>query len=340
MIDYPIFDADNHIYEPIEALTEHLPAKHQGKIQLVQVGKRTRIALRGQITDYIPNPTFEVVAAPGAHVDFYKGNNPEGKSLRDFSGTPIRLDDAMRWPEPRLALMDQQRLDRAIIYPTLANLVEFHVADDPDLTHDVLHALNEWLHEVWTFDLHGRVYPAAAITCALVDRAITELEWVLERGAKVILMRPSPVVGYHGSRAFSLPEFDPFWARVEEAGVAVCLHGTQPITSVYADWWEPKQNENAFAYSAYYQILLGHRDIQDTIAGLICHGTLTRFPKLKIASVENGAEWVPHLLDALERNRKKYPKSFPEDPAEVFRRNVYVSPFWEESLPHLVEIAG
>lgn len=336
----PLFDADNHMYEPIEALTQHLPAKHAGKIQLVKLGKRTRIALRGQITDYIPNPTFEIIAAPGAHFEYFAGNNPDGLTLREMTGDPIPLLDSMRWPEPRLVQMDVQGLDRTIIYPTLANLVEFNVADDPELTHDVLHALNEWLHEVWTFDLHGRIYVTAAITCALVDRAIVELEWALERGARVILMRPAPVVGYHGSRAFSLPEFDPFWARVEEAGVGVCLHGTQPITSKYADWWEPRDQANAFTYGAYSRMLLGHRDIEDAIAGLICHGTLTRFPRLRIASIENGAEWVEDFHARLERTKRRHPKQFLEDPIDVFRRNVYVSPFWEEDLGELVETCG
>jgi predicted TIM-barrel fold metal-dependent hydrolase len=338
--DIPIFDADNHIYEPIEALTKYLPERHRSKIQLVQVANRTRIALRGEITNYIPNPTFEVVSAPGAHAEYYKGNNPEGLTLREMAGAPIRLQDSMRWPEPRLKSMDEHRVERAIVYPTLANLVEFHVADDPDLTHDVLHALNEWIHEVWSFNLDDRVYPAAAVSCALVDRGIAELEWALERGAKVILMRPSPVIGYHGSRAFSGKEFDPFWARVEEAGVGVCLHGTQPITSRYADWWDPREEENAFSYGAYYHLLLNHRDIQDTIAGLICQGTLTRFPRLRIGSVENGAEWVPEFLRSLERTKHKYAKEFPEDPVEVFRRNVWVTPFWEEDLGELVEVCG
>jgi len=27
--------------------------------------------------------------------------------------------------------------------------------DDPAMTHDVIHALNEWMHEQWTFQLSG-----------------------------------------------------------------------------------------------------------------------------------------------------------------------------------------
>ena len=65
-VPFPIFDADNHLYEPPEALTKFLPKEYKDYVQYVQVNGRTKIALRGQISNYIPNPTFEVVARPGA----------------------------------------------------------------------------------------------------------------------------------------------------------------------------------------------------------------------------------------------------------------------------------
>ena len=34
------------------------------------------------------------------------------------------------------------------------------------------------------------------------------------------------------------------------------------------------------------------------------------------------------------------PQDFLEDPIEVFKRNIYVSPFWEEDLPALAEMIG
>ena len=71
-------------YEPEEALLKYMPEKYKHVFKYVQVDGRTKLAINGQISDYIPNPTFEVVAAPGCHVDYYRGNNPEGKSFREF----------------------------------------------------------------------------------------------------------------------------------------------------------------------------------------------------------------------------------------------------------------
>ncbi len=64
-LPYPVFDADNHFYEPKEALTKFLPEHRKGVIDYIDVHGRTKIVVRNHISDYIPNPTFEVVARPG-----------------------------------------------------------------------------------------------------------------------------------------------------------------------------------------------------------------------------------------------------------------------------------
>src|SRR5208282_5969472 len=87
-LPYPLFDADNHLYEPPEAMTKYLPKEYEKAIQYVQIKGRTKIAVRGQISEYIPNPTFEVVARPGAMEDYFKKGNSEGKSRREIFGEP------------------------------------------------------------------------------------------------------------------------------------------------------------------------------------------------------------------------------------------------------------
>jgi len=57
------------------------------------------------------------------------------------------------------------------------------------------------------------------ITLPIVDRALEELEWCLERGARIVLVRPAPVPGYRGSRSFGLEEFDPFWQACVRAEI-------------------------------------------------------------------------------------------------------------------------
>src|SRR6476659_5230723 len=101
-LPYPVFDADNHLYETQDALTRYLPKEYEGAIQYVQVNGRTKIAVRGQISEYIPNPTFDVVARPGAMEEYDRFGNPEGKSRREIFGEPMRAIDAFRAPAARV----------------------------------------------------------------------------------------------------------------------------------------------------------------------------------------------------------------------------------------------
>ena len=56
--------------------------------------------------------------------------------------------------------------------------------------------------------------------------------------------------------------------------------------------------------------------------------------------IENGSSWVEPLLKNLADTYKKMPQDFPEDPVTVFKRNIHISPFWEEDLPALADLIG
>ena len=118
-LDFPTFDADNHMYETKEALTKFLPEAYAGVIDYVEVKGRTKITVKGKISDYIPNPTFDRVAAPGAQEEYFKVGNPDGKSRLDIMGKAIDAPAAFREPGPRLELMDEDNgpEDRSWLLP-------------------------------------------------------------------------------------------------------------------------------------------------------------------------------------------------------------------------------
>jgi predicted TIM-barrel fold metal-dependent hydrolase len=301
---------------------------------------RTKIVIRGQISEYIPNPTFDVVARPGSMEAYYRNGNPEGKSRREIFGDPIKSIDAFREPVARLALMDQQGLDRTLMFPTLASLIEERMREDPDMTAAVVHSLNEWLHETWTFNYQDRIFTTPVITPGIVDKAIEELEWVVERGARAVLLRPAPAYGYRGPRSFALPEFDPFWAKVVEHDVLVALHSSDSGYERHSNDWVGSDSEFLPFQPQAFRMCSSWRPIEDAVASLICHGALSRFPALKIAVIENGSSWVEPLMKTLKDLYKKMPQDFMEDPIEVLKRNIHVSPFWEEDLGELAKVIG
>jgi predicted TIM-barrel fold metal-dependent hydrolase len=97
-----------------------------------------------------------------------------------------------------------------------------------------------------------------------------------------------------------------------------------------------------FQQGSGFAAIVGHsgRAIIDTIASAIGHGMCSRFPKLKIAPVENGSNWVRPLLHDLEGAYAFSPQVFEEDPVKVFKRNIFVHPFHEEDPKGLVQLLG
>jgi predicted TIM-barrel fold metal-dependent hydrolase len=341
-LGFPVFDADNHLYENADALTRHLPAQHRNLFRFVELNGRKKLVVRDTLTEYIPNPTFEVVARPGSHMSFYAGKNTDGKTLRELTGEPMRSIPAFREPGARLALLDEQGIAAAMMYPTLASLIEERLRDDPDLTQVALHAFNQWLYDDWTYDYQGRIFPTPIVNPCVLEDGIVELELVLSRGAKAVMMRPAPVSGLRGTRSPFLAEFDPFWARIQEAGVPVVLHASDSGYQDYLNTWEGSSGTEyvAFRPKTFAAVADGARTIQDTLASAVCHGMLTRFPGVKLISVENGGSWVATLLQNFATAYKKMPQEFAEHPQEVFARNIWVNPFWEDSVTGLVDLIG
>ncbi|MDQ1431680.1 MAG: hypothetical protein QOF40_2282 [Actinomycetota bacterium] len=350
-LDYPVFDADNHMYEATEAFTKYLPAEYEGVIKYVEVNGRTKIAIKNKISDYIPNPTFNKVAPPGAQELEFKLKNPDSMTAADkelaLAPPPkyIEAPSAFFEPEARIMLMDEQGIDRAMMWPTLASLLEERLADDPHATHAVVHALNQWMHEQWTFNFEDRIFPTPIITLPIIDKAIEELEWVIERGAKAILVRPAPVPDFNGRRrSMALPEYDPFWKLVQEADVAVGMHASDSGAQRYINEWEGHSGEflpfNTKLSGFYVLMHAENRMINDVVSSIIGHGLATRFPDLRFMPVENGSSWVRPLVERLQKVYARSPKAFDEDPMETFKRSIYVHPFHEEDPVGLVKLIG
>ncbi|MCU1426566.1 MAG: amidohydrolase 2, partial [Actinomycetia bacterium] len=208
-----------------------------------------------------------------------------------------------------------------------------------DAMHTVIHAVNEWMSETWQFNYKDRIYATPIITLPIVSRAIEELEWVVERGARVVLIRPAPVPGLRGMRSFGLPEFDPFWERVQAERVVVTMHASDSGYARHVGEWEGGGEYKPFQPSplrSYWNV--AHQPMADALAALTCHGALTRFPDLRIASVENGSDWLASTLTQLAGVYKKMPQLFGEDPLESVRRCFYISPFWEDDIGELAKL--
>ena len=153
-------------------------------------------------------------------------------------------------------------------------------------------------------------------------------------------MRPAAVFTEHGPRSPADPMFDPFWARVAESGITTVVHaGDSGYSSQgYADDKFTAQFSGGWSPSV--RMFAIERAALDFLLTLSLEKLYDRHPGLRIASVENGSEFLPDLFRKLASTAKKYPGWFGEDPAETFRRHVWINPFWEDDPYEIVGLMG
>jgi predicted TIM-barrel fold metal-dependent hydrolase len=341
-LDFKLFDADNHYYEAPDAFTRRIePSMAKRAMQWAEIDGKKRLLVGGKVNRFIPNPLFDPVARPGCLDEYFRGKKGSDDIRAAFGELePIRPE--YRDPAARVAVLDDQGIEAAFLFPTLGVGMEEALLHDPPAAHAAFHAFNEWLDEDWGCDYQGRLFAAPMITLLDPERAVAEIDWALGRGARVVVMRSSPVVGPGFRRSPGDPVYDPFWARIDEAGITVAYHSGESGYGRYAEDWGESAEMEAFRRSAFKAVTTTDRPIFDLVAALICHGVFHRFPNLRVATIESGSEWVPQLVKKLRKAYSQTPGSFPggEDPVEVLRRHVWVAPHYEDDIRGLANVIG
>jgi predicted TIM-barrel fold metal-dependent hydrolase len=342
-MDFLAIDADNHYYETLEAFTRHLnPAfTWRGPHPVRDARGHVQLLVGGRINRFVPNPTFDPIVVPGCLDAFFRGRVPEGADpTKLIQVEPLRPEYQDR--ARRLQVMDEQGLERIVLFPTLACGLEQALKDDIPATMASLSAFNQWLDEEWGYDHAGRIFAAPMLSLADPEGAAAEVEVLIERGARIVHVRPAPVPSFNGStRSLGDKRHDPVWARLAEAGVAVGFHlGDSGYNTFAAAWGASAGFEGYGKNDLLSRVLVSDRAIHDTMATLLMHGVLKRHPALKVASIENGSDWLHLLVKRLRKLQNQAPRGFAEDPLDTLRRHLWLTPYCEEDLEALGQLIG
>jgi predicted TIM-barrel fold metal-dependent hydrolase len=342
MLDFEPIDADNHYYEPLDAFTRHLdPAYRDRGVRAVTEGKRTHLLMGGRVNRFVPNPTFDPIIVPGCLDSMFRGQIPDGVDPRSLMKVePLKADYQNR--DQRVAVTRRQGLGAVFLFPTLGCGVEEALKHDVPATMASLSAFNRWLEDDWGYAYEGRLIAAPMLSLADPDAALDELDRLIERGARMVHIRPAPVPGEHGtSRSLGDRVHDPVWALLAAASIPVAFHLGDSGYNAFTAMWGGSANFEGFGNTSILsRVLVSDRAIHDTIASLVVDGALTRHPTLRVASIENGSDWVALLAKRLKKQANQTPWVFKEDPVEVIRRNVWVTPYYEEDLNALAGTIG
>lgn len=339
-LPYSLVDFDQHCYEAEDCFTRYMPSdkldtavypiRSKSGSRILLAHNRVVTALEGDLDRaYVPGSLAEMLRQRAS------GQN-EAATERFFEEIQLEYRDR----DARLRQLDEQQIERSIMYPGGWGLLVEGYLDEVDALYDNLHSFNRWINDDWGFAYKDRIYAPAMLSMRDLDRACAELDAVLEAGARFILLPAAPAYG----RSPGDPYFDPFWARINDAHAVVAYHISElHYQKDVASHWGWKAGP-PFTYSAWqWQNTYGERPITDTLSALIFDNLFGRFPNIRVLVSEFGSEWVPHFIKHMDKSRGMGRNGpwlggpLNERPSTIFRRHVRVVPYPEDDVVALAD---
>src|SRR5438552_9562175 len=211
-------DADGHVLEPPDVWQRCVDPTYRGRAIRVRRGDDGRDVL-------------EVDGRPArlTTAEMLGGFGGMGKPMEELAqaclagryaeSAPAAAVD----PAARLALLEHDGIDAAILYPSLGLQWEAEVSD-PAYALAHCRAYNRWIEE-FAAGSGGRLVPIAHLSLGDPREAALELRRAVGAGARGGFLLPFTLSGLpHGH-----PDHDPLWAAAEELDVPIAIHtGVDP----------------------------------------------------------------------------------------------------------------
>jgi len=302
-----VISVDDHIVEPPDTFTRHMPAKFAERApRVVAKDDGTETWLYDGVE--IPNIGLNAVA---------------GKPPREYSRDPVTFADMRTgaWDvHRRIADMDLDGVYASLNFPSF--LTGFgggrlqSTTRDRDLALATTRAWNDWHLDDWAGAAPHRLIPCQIAWLHDPELAAADIVANRARGFRAVSFPELP--DQLGLPAIRSPYWEPLLAACEQTGTVVCLHagsgGTLPTSS---DGAAREATAALFGLSAVTPAV-------DWLFSLVP----VRHPRLKIVLAESGIGWVAALLDRLD-HVARYHECYDEwrgtdlSPSDVLLRN-----FW------------
>ncbi|MGD9984556.1 MAG: amidohydrolase family protein [Porticoccaceae bacterium] len=341
--DFPSFDCDAHIAEPMEIWER--AEDHLTRAELAAL--KTTLWYDRESDQLIANDTVGAgirskegrgtagamnlisVAGPGMKHAIQRALNVRNLR-RETALTKAQaayIDHRGAYdPRARLRDMDVQGIDQVMFipsdidtYPWLRNGLGATAA---------CKAYNEWAWEGCQADPE-RLFFAALLPLQDPKGAVREIYRVADKGCRVGLVRPIDALGNYPLQ----PRFDPLWRAMEDTGMVYGMHPFPALGSLkppgYTEQHSASELINRTVTSANipHSFLTNVQNFQSEasvwVVSALFSGLFERFPKLKAAVFEASSTWLSFVLDECDKYYKLYrnERSFPplkRLPSETF----------------------
>jgi predicted TIM-barrel fold metal-dependent hydrolase len=313
-------DADGHVLEPRDTWQRYLePALRERAIRIERdadgvevllVDGRPHLGLRGRLG-----------ALGGIGMDSADLMTVGRRSYED--GCPAGGFD----PQARLRVMDDERIDVALLYPTIGIAWE-GLVHDPRLATAYCRAYNRWIVDFCSAD-RRRLVPIAHICLMDPEGAVAEVQRARKDGCAGVYLSPDPPA--RGGRQFDDPNLARFWGTVQDLEMPVAFHVVARTDSMLKPWFGADGDPVGGVVFGFAFLAL---DVMVAFTSMMTRGLFETYPRLRLAVLEAGSNWITAWLDRLDHKSEVMRpfSSLTLLPSEYFKRQCVISAEPDESL--------
>jgi uncharacterized protein len=276
-----IIDGDGHFVEPPTLWQDYVPKKLHDRIYMRfdSDGRAERIFL-GEFS--VDVSKYGDSFTPGG----YKPEERIGRHLEEAS--PGAFD-----PHYRLGLHDHERIDAAVVYPSLGLAVPG--LSDREVAVAASQAINNWAAE-YCSAAPRELYAAATLPVHFPEEAAAELKRCVESFGFVSgIVRPAAL---RDGRSLRHPSFEPLWSMAQDLGVAISIHNAgfdEELEYLGKDRAETFLLRHSVAHGLEAQMAFGE---------LYEARVFEKYPNLRFGFMESGCGWTVAWIEKLDEHRE------------------------------------
>ena len=311
-----IIDADAHVEECTETW-KFLDKEFYARRPLpVKIERDTPYGANNAFW-FIDGEAYPKLAGRGLHT-FATPPISEYAEAKPFSVGAQTLTDI----KTRLADMDRMRIHCQVVFPTLFLTA---LCDDVGLEAALCRSYNSFMAESCGRS-SGRLRYAAVVPMRDVAESVREMRRAKSLGAVAVM-----TLGLVWDKELGHREFFPFYAEAEHLDLPVCIH---------FGWGAPGLTE-LFQTLRNSQFSAGMLPVAMGFYSVISGGAPDEFPRLRIAFLEAGSEWLPYALHQMERAWRAGRIPTKQQPKEYLRSGkIFISVEADEDINYLLNYIG
>lgn len=324
-IDRLCFDADAHVMEPKDWLNEYADP-----------------AIRPRLQDAF-GFDFDLAKAQGIVAKRKDDEERRAKGEEKLLAQAFQSFGAFDGGE-RLRALELLGVEAQLVFQTFAFAQFGGIGAEHELLYGGTRAHNRAITE-WCAPDPDRLLAVCYVPMRDPKKDIEILDEALSLGAKAILVPTA-----YDELGPSHVDFDPIWARLDEAGVPFVTHigtGGRLTPRGYRNNGMPIPPDlHGGGENIRSKDFLGvHYWPEYFLSVLALDGVFEKFQNLRGASIEQGAVWVPSMLKNVDMvqdafKREEVIQTLPQRASDYLKARVKVTPFYQEPMGWLTEHLG